>query len=559
MIVKDKILNLFGDLGLDFINIRKSDRPDLSDFASTDCLRMAKVLGKKPLDIANEVKEKVSGYDVFESLSVDGPGFLNFKMSQNFWMDCVNELGDGNFIYKEVSPRKIIIDYGGPNIAKPLHAGHLRSAVIGEALKRILKEPGNEVIADIHLGDWGLQMGLVFVGLEEEGYNADDITMDLLNDIYPKYSKLSKEDESLLKRAQNYTYLLQEGDKKLKTLWQKCYDVSVAAIKENYEKLDITFDLFLGESDSEKVLVNLVNELKKKEELTFSEGAYVLEVKEDNDKKEMPPLLIVKSNGAFGYHGTDLATIKQREDDYHPDEIIYVTDFRQNLHFEQVFRAAKKVGVIRKEVGLVHVGYGTMNGTDGKPFKTRDGGILRLGDFIEIVKRAGLSKIKEDKISDTNEKNQLALDIGVAALKFGDLSNVATSDYVLDLDSFTSFEGKTGPYIQYSAVRIKSLLEKVGKVYSEIKFYNEYDLDLAKAILEFDDAFVEAYQKLEPHHICLKAYEIAQKFNTFYHFCHIVSETDEEKKNSWVALSSLTLKVFEKFADLVGFKIVDKM
>ncbi|MDR1691574.1 MAG: arginine--tRNA ligase [Rickettsiales bacterium] len=558
MIIKDKIVEILKENGITGLTLKKSSRLDLSDFASSDALRLASELRKKPIDIANELKEKLKKIDIFENVTVDGPGFLNFKMSDDFWKKCINELSQ-NSLYKEENTKKIVIDYGGPNIAKPLHAGHLRSAVIGEALKRILKKAGNEVIADIHLGDWGLQMGLVFVGIEDENIDINNISMSVLNDLYPKYSKLAKEDDEILKRAQRYTYLLQEGDVKFKAWWQKCYEVSVKAIKENYGKLDISFDLFLGESDSEEVLKKLAEGLKAKKLLRFDDGAYVLDIKEEMDKKEMPPLLIIKSNGSFGYHGTDIATIKQRMDEFAPEKIVYVTDFRQNLHFEQVFRAVRKIGIVGDDTDLVHVGYGTMNGKDGKPFKTRDGGVLRLEDFIALIVKAGYDKIKDEKVASSQEKEKLALNIGVAALKFGDLQNVVTSDYVLDLDAFASFEGKTGPYIQYSAVRIKSVLEKVGNIKGEINFYNEYDFALAKELLEFDDAFKESYEKLAPHYICLKAYEIAQKFNTFYHFCYIVDEQDEKKKASWVELCRKTLKVFEDFADLIGFELVDRM
>ncbi len=553
--------------------VRASDRPDLSDFQCNDALKLAKQVGQNPRAIAEAVKTQLDSESVFISISVDGPGFLNMKM-QDAWLAkyATDMLGSDRLDLMVVDhPQKTVIDYGGPNVAKPLHVGHLRSAVIGEAIKRIIRMAGNDVIGDVHFGDWGLQMGLIFAGLEEK-FNAlpnlSDksvrITMQDLSEVYPAASLRSKTDDVFLEKARDYTKQLQDGDLALRGLWKYCRDVSVNAISQNYDDLNIKFDLWMGEADVHDRLIALIKNAVHSGVIVEDDGAMIINIAREDDKKNMPPVLMMKSNGSVGYHGTDIATIEQRIDELRAQRIIYLTDKRQALHFEQVFRGAEALGFVNNGVPkLEYIGFGTMNGKDGKPFKTRDGGILRLEDLIDSVKQSGLKKVKEAGVAQDaseSEQEKIALQVGVAALKFADLMNPVTTDYVFDLDAFTRFDGKTGPYIQYTAVRMQSLLAKAGSTGSDtITLYNDADRALAKEILSFQEAFADAYDKLSPHIICLKAYEIASKFNAFYHHCHIMKEDDQAKRDSWLALTSLTLKTLKKFAELIGIEIPERM
>ncbi|MBN2676382.1 MAG: arginine--tRNA ligase, partial [Alphaproteobacteria bacterium] len=449
------------------IQLTESNRPELSDVQCNDALRLAKQLGKNPRDIGESVKSILENESVFEKVSVDGPGFLNFTLSDKFWIQKFSHVTENERfgLYQTSAPQTVVVDYGGPNLAKPLHAGHLRSAVIGESVKRILKFAGEKTIGDVHFGDWGLQMGLVSAEIErrdiapiyfdknyEGKYPSESpVSMSDLAEIYPSASGCAKEDDNFKKVAQDQTVRLQNGERGLRALWQHCHDISLEAIKESYRLLEVDFDLWMGEADVHDRVRDLIQEFKADGKLEESEGALVVSVKEESDKKEMPPVLVLKSNGSVGYHATDIATIDYRFKELHAEKMIYVVDQRQSLHFEQLFRVVKKLGIVPQKFPFIHVGYGTMNAKDGKPFKTRAGGVLRLEDMIQILKDAAGERLREP-----NEN--LARQVGVAALKFGDLMNPPRSDYVLDLDSFTQFEGKTGPYIQYTAVRIQSIL-----------------------------------------------------------------------------------------------------
>ena len=447
-------------------------------------------------------------------------------------------------------PKTIVIDYGGPNVAKPLHVGHLRSAVIGESVKRICRFMGNKVIGDVHLGDWGLQIGLIITELKkrqpdlpyfDESFTGEypkeaPFTISDLEEIYPYASGYSKEHEDYLKEAQGATALLQDGNRGYRALWEHVLNVSIADLKKNYDKLDVHFDLWKKESDVQEYIPDMVSKLKEDGFAYESEGALVVDVTEETDKKEIPPCIIVKSNGATLYATTDLATIVEREKLFEPDQIIYLADKRQSLHFTQVFRVAKKSGIAKADTELDFIGFGTMNGKDGKPFKTRSGGVMRSAK------------------------------VGLAALKYGDLSNQASKDYIFDIERFASFEGNTGPYILYTIVRIKSLLAKYkeqgGVLNEDTKLLapaNESETGVYLTLSRFADMMETAYKELAPHKICQYIYELSESFNHFYHETKILLEEDEKRKASYIKLLSLVQKVLESCIDLLGFEAPDKM
>ncbi len=559
------------------IEIKFSDRPELSDFQCNNALKLAKELKKNPREIANSIVENLFS-DEFEKISIDGPGFINIKMKNSFWIEqAKNTLGDLRLgIPKTQNPQTIVIDYGGPNVAKPLHAGHLRPAIIGESVKRILKFSGEKTIGDVHFGDWGLQMGLVLAGIEElnispiyfdttytdEYPKESPVSMDDLAKIYPDASSKSKENEEFYKKAQDYTVRLQNKERGLTSLWKKCRAVSHKSIEASYLALGISFDYWMGEADVHDRSIELIEKFKKNDLLENSDGAWIVRVKEESDTKEMPPVLVLKSNGSVGYHTTDIATVDFRIKEWKADRIIYITDYRQNLHFEQLFRAVRKLKLVSKNFPITHIGHGSMNGKDGSPFKTRSGGVLRLEDMIDLVKQAGLSRLNLEKfegnLSDS-EKDKIATQIGVASLKFGDLVNPPKSDYVLDLDSFSKFEGKTGPYIQYTAVRIKSVLNKTSETGKFGDISHKTELDLIKKIFEFQGAFEKSVDKLSPHYLCISAFEIAQCFNAFYHACPILNEENQKIRQHRLAICDLTSKILNLFANLIGIQIPERM
>ena len=475
--------------------------------------------------------------------------------------------------------RTVIVDYGGANAAKPLHLGHLRSAIIGESVKRIQKFAGNNVIGDVHLGDWGLQMGLIIEELRDrkpelayfdESFTGEyptepPFTISELEEIYPAASAKSKEDEAFMERAHNSTLKLQSGDRACTAIWKHIMSLSKADLKKNYDNLGVTFDLWKGESDAQPYIPDMVQAMIDSGLAYESQGAIVVDIQEENDTKELPPCIIRKSDGAALYATSDLATIVEREKDYHPDAYIYLTDKRQELHFTQVFRVAKKAGIVRPDADMKFLGFGTMNGRDGKPFKTRSGGVMRLENLISDVNEACYAKIVENRTMEEAQARKTAEIVGLAALKYGDLSNQASKDYVFDIERFTSFEGNTGPYILYTIVRIKSILAKYttgGGNVSNLKIMptdSESGKLLLLSIVRFSEVMESAYEEMAPHKICQYIYEVSNCFNAFYHDTKILSEQDEERKRGYIALISLTKNILEQCIDLLGIGCPERM
>lgn len=555
-----------------------SDRPDLCQFQCNGAFSGAKLYHKAPRMIAQDVAAALADDADFEKIEVVGAGFLNINLTDKFILTYVKEmLGDENLgVPQAEKPETIFLDYGGPNVAKPLHIGHLRSAVIGESLKRLAKATGRKTVCDVHLGDWGLQMGLVIAGLKErnpewecfsesfdpENYGGMSISAEELNEIYPAASKKSKEDEQFKLEARAITAELQKGNPAYIALWKEIIRVSVADIKKNYEKLNVDFDLWYGESDAEQYVSELVELLTEKGLLHESEGAMVVDVAEESDKVTIPPVIIKKSDNSNIYATTDLATLIQRERDFAPDEIWYVVDSRQSMHFTQVFRCAKKSGIIPEGRKAEHLGFGTMNGSDGKPYKTRDGGVMKLSDFYGIVYDAALNRVSESSFSQDADKEDIARKITVATIKFGDLINHRMKDYVFDLDKFMAADGKTGSFLLYTIARVNSIVTKSGFEGGEFNssgIYTDTERDLLLKIALSGEAFGLAYRDKAPNIVCENAYQIASAFSKFYHDNHILTEEDEEKKNAWLNICAAAKTVLEKHLDVLGIEPVEKM
>ena len=558
-----------------------SNRPDLCEYQCNGALAGAKKYKKAPFMIAEDVAVHLAGSTYFESVDVVKPGFINLKLSKESVASYLNRMKaeEKLGVENEETPKTIMIDYGGPNVAKPLHVGHLRSAIIGESVKRILRYKGNQVIGDIHLGDWGYQMGLIITELKkrqpdlpyfDESYEGEypaeaPFTISELEEIYPTASAYAKEHEDYREEALQATYLLQNGNRGYRAVWDHIMNVSVTDLKKNYENLNVEFDLWKGESDAQKYIPDMVQMLKDEGYAHYDEGALVVDVQEEDDNKEVPPCMILKSDGAALYDTTDLATLVEREQDYHPDEVIYVVDKRQELHFTQVFRCAKKTGIVPEETGLKFLGFGTMNGKDGKPFKTREGGVMRLENLIREIDEEMYKKIMDNRTVEAEEARRTSQIVGLAAIKYGDLSNQASKDYIFDVDRFTSFEGNTGPYILYTIVRIKSILNKYQENGGSLDGLtirpaeNEYEKALMLQVLKFNDVFGAVYEETAPHKLCAYIYELANEFNKFYHETKILSEEDEEKKAGYIALLILTRRVLETCIDLLGFEAPERM
>lgn len=564
-----------------FGKVTVSNRPDLCEYQCNGAMAAAKAYRKAPIMIANDVVEKLQDKSIFESAQAVNPGFINLKLDRDFLASYLNQMTeDENLsVEKTGSPKTIVIDYGGPNVAKPLHVGHLRSAIIGESIKRMGRFLGHKVIGDVHLGDWGLQMGLIITELSkrqpdlvyfDKDYQGEypqeaPFTVSELEEIYPTASKKSKEDEAYKNEALEATLELQQGRRGYRALWEQIMKVSVADLKRNYEKLSVDFDLWKGESDADSYIPGLVEYLKGKGYAYQDQGALVVDVKEEKDTKEIPPCMILKSDGASLYTTTDLATIVQREEDYHPDEIIYVVDKRQELHFVQVFRCAKKTGLVPDSTELSFVGFGTMNGKDGKPFKTREGGVMRLERLISEINEEMYKKIVENRSVKGDDAHKTAEMVGLSAIKYGDLSNQASKDYVFDVDRFTSFEGNTGPYILYTIVRIKSILnrykEEGGNPEAGVILgaANDSEKALMMVLSRLNSVIQPAFQEKAPHKICSYIYELANAFNSFYHETKILGEENEKQKTSWIQVLVLTKKVLETCIGLLGFEAPDRM
>ncbi len=558
-----------------------SNRPDLCEYQCNGAMAGAKEYKKPPFVIANEVAEVLKGNTAFEKIEVVNPGFLNLNVSGEFLKNYLIEEKNSEKFGLEALQKTdtIMIDYGGPNVAKPLHVGHLRSAVIGESIKRIARFRGHNVIGDIHLGDWGLQMGLIIAELKlrkpelpyfdeqfEGEYPAEaPFTISELEEIYPAASAKSKVDASFKEEAMACTFKLQSGVRGYRALWKHILSVSVADLKQNYEKLNVSFDLWKGESDVHDVIPGMVEYLKNEGYAHLSDGALVVDVKEDSDTKEIPPCMILKSDGASLYNTTDLATIMERTKEYDPDQIIYVVDKRQDLYFEQVFRCARKTGLAKENTKLTFVGFGTMNGKDGKPFKTREGGVMRLEHLIRDINEEMLKKIMSGRDMSKEEAEKISRMVALSALKYGDLSNQASKDYIFDIDRFTSFEGDTGPYLLYTVVRIKSILKKYEAEGNNVKdteigvYTNLSEKKLMMELTGFNAMVENAYDEIAPHKICAYLYSLANAFNSFYHETKILSQEDEQKKKQYIALLQLTKEIAETCMDMLGFSAPEKM
>ena len=582
-LISEEMQQAFAAAGYDaeLGRVTVSNRPDLCEYQCNGAMAGAKKYHKALIMIANDVAEKLSDSKVFAEVQAVAPGFLNLKIKNSFFTDYLKEMekADKFGLDKPEKPMKIVVDYGGANIAKPLHVGHIRSAVIGESVKRILRYCGHEVIGDVHLGDWGLQMGLVITELKERKpdlvYFDDSFTGEYpteapftiteLEELYPTASKKSKEDPEYKAKAMDVTFKMQSGVRGYRAIWKHILNVSVADLKKNYGSLNVDFDLWKGESDVHDIIPGMVEYMKKEGYAHESEGALVVDVKEDTDTKEIPPCMILKSDGASLYNTTDLATIMDRMENIHPDEIIYLTDKRQELYFVQVFRCARKTGLVKPETILKWIGFGTMNGKDGKPFKTRDGGVMRLEVLIRETTEEMYRKITENhELSEEEAKNTAKL-IALAALKYGDLSNQASKDYVFDLDRFTSFEGDTGPYILYTIVRIKSILNKYKEQGGSpdtaelMDAVSASEKDLMMQLAGFKSTMESAGAELAPHKICAYIYDLANAFNRFYHETRILAEEDEKRKEGLIALLVLTKEIMETCIDVLGFSAPDRM
>ena len=569
----------FEDCGYDasYGKVGVSNRPDLCEYQCNGAMAGAKAYHKAPIAIAQEVCEKLSGEPAFSAVSAVAPGFLNINVSDDFLAKYLNDMAQSDkFGIEPGTPVKIIVDYGGPNVAKPLHVGHLRAAIIGESVKRICRYLGNDVIGDVHLGDWGLQMGLIITELRErnpglvyfdEDYSGEypkeaPFTLSALEEIYPAASAKSKEDEAFRDAALEATKQLQKGNRGYRALWQHIMDVSVPDLKRNYADLAVDFDWWKGESSVDSLIPGMVEDMKKKGLAYESEGALVVDVAQDSDTKEIPPCMILKSDGASLYTTTDLATLLDRRQVFDPDRVIYVVDKRQDMHFIQVFRAAKKCGIVREDTKLDFLGFGTMNGRDGKPFKTREGGVMRLETLIADIREGMMRKICENHETDADTAEETSKIVALAAIKYGDLSNQATKDYVFDTDKFISFEGNTGPYILYTIVRIKSILAKYGVSPLPEKICpprNDSEKELMLELVKFAGVIFTAYDEIAPHRICAYIYDVCNSFNRFYHETRILAEEDEAKKKGWIALLLLTRRLLETCIDLLGFEAPEKM
>ena len=560
------------ELGL----VRVSDRPDLAQFQCNGAMSAAKLAKKNPREVAQTIVESLSSHDTFSKIEIAGPGFINLNVTDEFLQNHIQNLN--NFgVELTQEDKNIVLDYGGPNIAKPMHVGHLRAAIIGDALRRIMGFAGYKTLGDVHMGDWGTHMGMLIADYMREGeqdlvLNTDtsdaDAVQQLMEDFavrYPKASSAAKENPELMREAKETTVKLQDKCEPYYSVWQKIRKISVEGMKKTYAKLGVEFDLWKGEADVHDYIDPMVDDLLKSGHAQESKGAIVVFVDEESDKKEMPPLILKKSDGAVMYGTTDCATIVERMKLYDPARMIYIVDQRQSLHFEQVFRTVRKSNIVNDNVELTHAGFGTMNGDDGKPFKTRAGGVMRLEDLIKMAKEKATARLKEAKLSDDLTEDEFAditNKVAIAAIKFADLQNQRQADYTFDLDRLTSFEGKTGPYLLYQAVRIKSLLAKATvqniSIDGEI-IIEDSDRNLALLLGEFPDVLDLTIRSYAPHHLCEYVYKLAQAFSSFYGNCHILSENDEGLRTSRLSLCQKTAKQLEQVLSMLGIEVPARM
>ena len=587
-----KILDLITDemvkayeadrLDAKYAKVTVSNRPDLCEYQCNGAMAAAKEYKKAPIMIAEEVVAQLKDNAMFESVEAVKPGFLNLKLNNEFVASYISKMQEDTERLgcdKVENPKTIMIDYGGPNVAKPLHVGHLRSAIIGESIKRIGKFMGHNMIGDVHLGDWGLQMGLIITELKlrkpelcyfDENYEGEypvepPFTISELEEIYPTASGKSKEDAAYKEAAMQATYELQHGRRGYQALLSHILNVSVTDLKKNYANLNVSFELWKGESDAQPYIPDMVQKMKDDGYAYISDGALVVDVKEETDTKENPPCMILKSDGASLYNTTDLATIVWRMKDYHPDKIIYVVDKRQELYFTQVFRCARKTHLVDDDTELQFLGFGTMNGKDGKPFKTREGGVMRLETLLSSINDEMYRKITENRTVEEAEAKATAKVVALSAVKYGDLSNQASKDYIFDIDRFTSFEGNTGPYILYTIVRIKSILNKYKEAGKEagtaaiLPAHSESEKALMLELTRFNAMMENAYEETAPHKVCSYIYDLANALNHFYHETKIMAEEDEAVQASYVRLLTLTRRTLEVCIDVLGFSAPDRM
>lgn len=582
--VAEAIKPTFTACGYDesYARVTLSNRPDLCEYQCNGAMAAAKAYKKKPIDIAQEVVGRLWDNPMFAQVTAVMPGFINIRLSGQYAADYMNAMeNEPKFGLEECKdPGTIIVDYGGANVAKPLHVGHLRSAIIGESIKRLGRFLGYHMVGDVHLGDWGLQMGLIIEELRDrkpdlvyfqEGWSGEypkepPFTIGELEDIYPAASAKSKEDQAFKSRAQEATFRLQNGYEPFRAIWRHIMDVSLADLKKNYSSLGVTFDLWKGESDAQKYIPGLIEDLQKKGLAYESQGALVVDIARDTDSKELPPCIIRKSDGAALYATSDLGTILDREKEFSPSKYIYITDKRQELHFIQVFRTAKKAGYVKEDIPMVHLMFGTMNGKDGKPFKTREGGVMRLESLVKEINDAVYDRIMENRTVSQEEARETSRIIGLAALKYGDLSNQASKDYIFDIDRFTSFEGNTGPYILYTIVRIKSILSKYqenGSAMPEkgriLAPASPEEKNLMLQLAKYNEVLENSFAETAPHKICQFIYELSDVFNKFYNSVSILKEEDKARQASYIRLITLTKGVLETCIDVLGFEAPERM
>ena len=583
-LITDEMVKAFEAAGLDakYAKVTVSNRPDLCEYQCNGAMAAAKEYKKAPIMIAEEVVAQLKDNAMFESVEAVKPGFLNLKLNNEFVASYISKMQEDTERLgcdKVENPKTIMIDYGGPNVAKPLHVGHLRSAIIGESIKRIGKFMGHNMIGDVHLGDWGLQMGLIITEVKlrkpelcyfDENYEGEypvepPFTISELEEIYPTASGKSKEDAAYKEAAMQATYELQHGRRGYQALLSHILNVSVTDLKKNYANLNVSFELWKGESDAQPYIPDMVQKMKDDGYAYISDGALVVDVKEETDTKEIPPCMILKSDGASLYNTTDLATIVWRMKDYHPDKIIYVVDKRQELYFTQVFRCARKTHLVDDDTELQFLGFGTMNGKDGKPFKTREGGVMRLETLLSSINDEMYRKITENRTVEEAEAKATAKVVALSAVKYGDLSNQASKDYIFDIDRFTSFEGNTGPYILYTIVRIKSILNKYKEAGKEagtaaiLPAHSESEKALMLELTRFNAMMENAYEETAPHKVCSYIYDLANALNHFYHETKIMAEEDEAVQASYVRLLTLTRRTLEVCIDVLGFSAPDRM
>ena len=584
-LITDETEQAFTECGYDkkYAKVTLSNRPDLCEYQCNGALAGAKEYKKAPFLIADEIAAKLSDHAMFAAAESVKPGFINFKIDPGYLAGYLQKMSEDQERFgceKTNSPRKIMIDYGGPNVAKPLHIGHLRSAIIGESIKRIGRFMGHTMIGDVHLGDWGLQMGLIITELSQrkpdlvyfdEQYQGEypkeaPFTISELEEIYPTASAKSKEDDAYKEAAMQATYELQNGRAGYQALLSHILEVSVSDLKRNYENLNVSFDLWKGESDAQPFIPDMVQKMRDDGYAYISEGALVVDVKEETDAKEVPPCMILKSDGASLYNTTDLATIVWRMKEYHPDEIIYVVDKRQELYFTQVFRCARKTRLVGEDTRLTFQGFGTMNGRDGKPFKTREGGVMRLESLVSEINEEMYQKILDNhSVTDEAEAKETAKQVALSAIKYGDLSNQASKDYIFDIERFTSFEGNTGPYILYTIVRIKSILAKYRALDGGcsddriLPAESESEKALMLEISRFSAAMEAAFAETAPHKVCAYIYGLANALNRFYHETKILTEERKDVRASYICLLALTKGVLERCIEVLGFSAPERM